>query len=119
MHPLLREPPVDLAPLQKQLAQAPSVQLVLLNAMATASRNDQLVKLVDAGHVYVDIAMLEGVGGIENMLKDIAVERILFGSHAPSFYFESAALKLTESALGGADLEVISHKNAQRLRSKA
>lgn len=118
MHPLLRVTPVDLAPLHKQLAQAPGVKLVLLNAMATASRNDQLVKLLDAGDVYVEIAMLEGVGGIENVLTDVPVERILFGSHAPSLYFESAALKLTESALGGAYLEAISHRNAQRLQSK-
>lgn len=118
MHPLLRVPPVDLAPLHKQLAQAPGVKLLLLNALATASRNDQLYKLLDAGDVYVEIAMLEGVGGIENVLKDIPIERLLFGSHAPSMYFESAALKLRESALGGGNLEAISRTNAQRLRTR-
>jgi uncharacterized protein len=119
MHPLLRVPAVDLAPLPKQLAQAPGVKLVLLNALATASRNDQHVKLLDASDVFVEIAMLEGVGGIENVLKDIPVERILFGSHAPSLYFESAALKLTESALGGANLDAISHHNVRQLLRKS
>ena len=115
MHPLMRVPSVDLAPLKKLVAQTAGLRLILLNALATASRTDQLYQLLAAGEVYVEIAMLEGVGGIESVLKDIPAERLLFGSHSPSLYFESAVLKLQESALPVAHLGAISHDNARRL----
>jgi uncharacterized protein len=117
MHPLLRVPPVDLAPLADAVAQAAGLKLILLNAIATASRSDKLYRLLNAGEVYVEIALLEGVGGIESLLKDVPLERILFGSHAPSLYFESAILKLQESALPAGPMNAITHNNARRLIS--
>jgi hypothetical protein len=39
----------------------------------------------------------------------------MFGSHAPLFYFESAELKLRESALSGAQLAAIRYQNAEAL----
>jgi len=117
MHPLLRVPPVDLAPLTAAVAKTAGLRLVLLNGLTTASRSDKLYHLLDAGEVYVEIAMLEGVGGIESLLKDVPVERILFGSHAPSLYFESAVLKLQESALPAGPMNTISRENARRLLS--
>ena len=116
-HPLLRVPPVDLTPLAALVSQIPSLKLVLLNALPTASRGDKLNRLLDAGNVYVEIAMLEGIGGIENLIKDVPLERILFGSHASSQYFESAKLKLQESQLPAGHLNAITHENARRLLS--
>jgi predicted TIM-barrel fold metal-dependent hydrolase len=117
MHPLMRVPPVDLRPLAAAVAQAAGLKLILLNALTTASRADQLDRLLDAGEVYVEIAMLEGVGGIESLLRDVPLERILFGSHAPSLYFESAVLKLQESALPAGHIRAISCDNARSLIS--
>jgi predicted TIM-barrel fold metal-dependent hydrolase len=59
--------------------------------------------------------MLEGVGGIARWLSELPVDRILFGSHAPLFYFEAAFLKLKESALSPNDLQAIRYGNAARL----
>jgi uncharacterized protein len=112
MHSLMRVPPTELAPLQKLVPQTPGLKLVLLNSLNTL-RGDALFRLVDAGEVYVEISMIEGVGGIETLLKDIPAERVLFGSHAPSFYFESAVLKLQESQLSSA--RAILHDNAKNL----
>jgi len=58
-------------------------------------------KLLAVGDVYVEISMLEGVGGIAGLLEQLPRERerVLFGSHAPFFYFEAAELKLEESPL--------------------
>ena len=69
----------------------------MLNAFRTL-RGEPLLRLAAAG-VHFDIAMLEGVGGVANLVKQLPVERVLFGSHSPLFYFESAALKLKESVL--------------------
>jgi predicted TIM-barrel fold metal-dependent hydrolase len=113
-HALLRVPPVDLAPLPA-VAQTPNVKLVLLNALPSASRGDKLYRLTNTGNIYVEIAMLEGVGGIENILKDVPLDKILFGSHAPSLYFESAVLKLQESQLPARHVNAIKHENARRL----
>jgi len=118
MHPLLRVPPVDLKPLPPLIAQNPNLKLVLLNSLGSATRGELLDRLLGAGQVYVEIAMLEGVGGVENLLTHVPVERILFGSNGPSFYFESSLFKLQESPLTATHRRAISHDNARRLLSK-
>jgi predicted TIM-barrel fold metal-dependent hydrolase len=115
MHPLMRVPPVDISPLEKLVSQIPGLRLVLLNALTSASRSDKLFRLTNAGDVYIEIAMLETLAALETLVKDIPFERILFGSHAPSFYFESAALKLQESSLPAAHHRAITHESARRL----
>jgi len=114
MHPLLRVGPVDTAPLVGIIKQTPGLRLVLLNALRTL-RDQPLLDLIAAGEVCVEIAMLEGVGGVEKLLAQIPAHRVLFGSHAPLFYFESALLKLKESALNDERLPAIRRESAQRL----
>jgi hypothetical protein len=117
MHPLMRVPPVDITPLEKLVFQTPGLRLVLLNALTSASRTDKLYRLTNTGEVYVEIAMLETLSALETLVKDIPVERVLFGSHAPSFYFEAAVLKLQESNLPPAHTRAIKHENASHLRN--
>jgi predicted TIM-barrel fold metal-dependent hydrolase len=119
MHPLMRVPPVDIAPLEKLVSQTPGLRLVLLNALTSASRTDKLYRLTNAGEVYVEIAVLETLAALESLVKNIPVERILFGSHAPSFYVEAAHLKLQEANLPVTHLAAIAQENAHRLRSQA
>jgi hypothetical protein len=115
MHPLMRVAPVNISPLEKLVSQTPGLRLILLNALTSASRTDKLYRLTSAGEVYVEIAMLETLAALETLINDIPVERILFGSHAPSFYVESAALKLQESSLPAAHYRAIMHDTARRL----
>ena len=114
MHPRLRVDPVDTTPLAQIVKGIPRLRLVLLNAMRQL-RGDKLTELVGAGEVYLEIAALEGIGGIEKLLAQVPVSRVLFGSHAPLFYFESALLKLKESPLNDEQLESIVRTNATRL----
>ena len=118
MHPLLRVEPVDTAPLAELVKQTPGIRLVLLNALGKL-RGQPLLNLLAAGEVYVEISMLEGVGGIGNLLAQVPMDRLLFGSHAPLFYFESALLKLKESLLNEAQLAAIRNGNARRLAAEA
>jgi predicted TIM-barrel fold metal-dependent hydrolase len=114
MHPLLRVQAVNPEPLAALVAQTPGLRLVLLNALRTL-RGEVLVTLVRAGDVSVDIAMLEGVAGVANLLEQVPHERVLYGSHAPLFYFESALLKLKESPLAAPRLRAVRAENARRL----
>jgi uncharacterized protein len=45
----------------------------------------------------------------------VPADRVLFGSYAPFFYFESALLKLKESGLSQSELAPIRRKNACKL----
>ncbi len=114
MHPLLRVEPVDPAPLVEVVKQVPGLRLVVLNALRTL-RGEALRKILASGEVCVEVAMLEGVGGVAGLLEQVPLQRVLFGSHAPFFYFESALLKLQESHLSREQLTAIRCGNARRL----
>lgn len=113
-HPLLRVPTVDPAPLEALLATRRKLPVVILNGLK-ALRGERLGRLVEAGNVFVEIAMQEGVGGIDTLLKSVPLERVLFGSHAPFFSLESALLKLKESELGEFRTNAITEENARQL----
>ena len=113
-HPLMPVPDVDVAPLPKLVAEHPELRLVILDALKTVA-GKTLDTAVAAGQVYVEISMLEGVEGISNLLRQIPVDRVLFGSHLPLFLVESALLKLEESELSTEQVDAITHKNAERL----
>ncbi len=115
MHPLMRVAPVDASPLAGVVRQVPGLRLILLNALRTL-RAKPLLDVMAAGDVSVEIATLEGVGGVAALLAQAPVNRLLFGSHAPMYYFESALLKLKESALTTAQMRAIGRGNARRLQ---
>jgi predicted TIM-barrel fold metal-dependent hydrolase len=117
MHPLLRVEPTSVTGLLGLLKQTPGLRLVLLNSQRVL-RGQALADLMAAGEVYVEIAMLEGVGGVANLLAKTPLSRVLFGSYAPLFYFESALLKLQESPLSDEQLGAIRCENARRLLAK-
>jgi hypothetical protein len=94
IHPLLNVPPVDSSPLLRIPRQS---RIQLLNAFRTI-KGPAAVELARLG-VRFEIAMLEGAAGVGSLLPELPPDTLLFGSHAPLFYFESAKLKLEESAL--------------------
>jgi uncharacterized protein len=113
-HPLMRVADVDVGPLRDLVAACPKLRLVLLNGSQVVSR-DAIGALVDTGQVFLEIATLEGIGGISSLLSRVPVERILFGSHYPYFLLESALLKLRESELSAAQRAAITYRNAASL----
>ena len=117
MHPLLRVPPTDPAPLAAVVRKTPGLRLVIVNGLRTL-RDKALVELVNAGDVSVEIGMLDALNGVGDLLAALPAGRVLFGSHAPLFYFESASLKLKESPLNEDQLRAIRCDNARRLLAK-
>mgnify|MGYP001115732611 CR=1 FL=1 len=114
IHPALKVPMVDPKPLLELIPQISGLKILLLNAQRVTPL-PLLGELVKAGHVYVDIAWQEGVGGIANLLSRVPAERVVFGSYFPRFYFLSGILKLRESAVTGEVLTAIATENARRL----
>lgn len=117
-HPLLQVPHVNLAPLAEHARKRPGLRIVLLNAFRSL-RADSAARLVAAGDVFVEIAMLELVGGVSELIKKVPVERVLYGSYAPFFYMESSLFKLKESPLSAAERQAIESGNARALLARA
>jgi predicted TIM-barrel fold metal-dependent hydrolase len=111
-HPLVQVPHVDAAPLSETLKNHSRLRVVLLNWFR-AVKGDLIGKLAQAGQVYFEIATVEGVNGIGNLVKQVQPERVLFGSYAPFFYFESAALKLKESLLSKHESKLVLYENSR------
>jgi uncharacterized protein len=109
--PLLRVPPVNPAPLTAIVQTLPKLRLVILNG----NRVPNAGQLAAGGAVYFDVAMVEGVAGVARLAREVSPPHVVFGSHSPFFYFESAALKLKEAGLPAEQSRAIAEQNAARL----
>jgi len=116
-HPLIQVSDVDVSPLISLLKDFPKLNVVLLNSFRTV-KAALVTHLANAGKVHFEISTLDGVGGVASLIKQIPVRRILFGSASPFFYFESAELKLQESALNSDQTKAILETNARSLLKK-
>jgi predicted TIM-barrel fold metal-dependent hydrolase len=110
-HPLMPVPAVDLRPLPAIVARFPDLKLVILNSFIDP-RTDAFAPLAKLPNVSFDIAMIEGVGRVADLVGVVGADRVLFGSHAPLFILDSAILKLKESGLKEEDLKKIQRGNA-------
>ncbi len=107
-NPVFTAAPVNAAPLAGLVEKNPAARVMLLNATSRLlTANNALLKRLSAAGVLVEIATLEGAAGIDALLKTMPALPLCFGSHTPYFYFESALLKLQESALSSAQLLAI------------
>lgn len=114
--PLMIVPPVDPTPLSDLIPRIPNLRIMLLNAgYSGGHRTPNVRKIGQAGNVYFDIAMKEGVGGVARLLAEMPPSRVVFGSHYPFFYFESALLKVREAGLPQDQAEAVFAGNARAL----
>lgn len=112
-HPVFHVGPVNLAPLPALVAHLPRLRVQVLNASRFAP--GQARQLCAAGRVYLDIAMHEGALGLSNLLQQVPLDRVTFGSCFPLFYFESSQLKIREAGLDAAAAKAILFDNASRM----
>jgi predicted TIM-barrel fold metal-dependent hydrolase len=115
-HPLMQVPAVDLNLLPAVLARVTNLRVQVLNA-AFNPRDETPLVLARTGKVHFDFANVESVGGLAKMLQRIGPEHVVFGSHFPLFYPESALFKIRESAVKDDELNAIQQRNARALLS--
>jgi hypothetical protein len=118
--PLMLVRPVDPSPLSDLIPRIPGLHLVLLNA-GHWTDNDAapaVVKIRKADNVYFDIAMDEGVGGLARLIAATSPTRVVYGSHYPFYYFESALLKVRSAGLPHDQELAVSEGNARLLLSQ-
>lgn len=112
-HPLVMVPDVDFKPLPDLMKKHTALQVTVLNGLKSL-RGANLTRLTESPNLTIEIAMLEGVGGIEKLIKQVPYQQILFGSYFPFFYLESSLNKLKESDLGMEIEKQITWENAQK-----
>ncbi|HEX5410766.1 MAG TPA: amidohydrolase family protein [Terriglobia bacterium] len=114
--PLMQVPPVDPAPLADLLPRIPKLRLVLLNAgYMGGTTTPHISRIKEAGNVWFDMAMNERVGGLARLVEETSSARVVFGSHYPFFYFESALLKVRSAGLPRDQERAITEENARSL----
>jgi uncharacterized protein len=109
--------PVDPLPLADLLGRLPRARVVFLNygSWADVDAGESIAKIRKAENAYFDVAMNEGVGGLARLIAATSQTRVVFGSHSPFFYFESAWLKVQEAGLTPEQESAILETNAQKL----
>jgi uncharacterized protein len=110
-NPVMRVPVVNPAPLLDLVKRLPGLRVVILNG----NHLSQARSLSAAGDVYFDIAMVEGVRGVARLANEVSLNRVLFGSHFPFFYFESADLKIKEAGLPEEQARALREGNARAI----
>ncbi len=116
-HPLLRGDDLDVTPLPQLARSHPNVNVMVLNALRSTPKA-VLAELATCENVAIEIAMLEGIAGIERLLESFPHSRLMFGSYAPFFVLESALGKLDESELGATIRTAIESGNARHWAPK-
>lgn len=113
--PALEAQLVDLLPLVSLLENIPKARVTVLNGFVSL-RSAQLPwdRLKRFDNLAFDIAMMEQLMGVKVLVDAIGVERVVFGSYSPMFYFESAFLKLREADLSAQQTQAILRGNASR-----
>lgn len=127
-------PPVDLTPLPDLAAKHPTFPILVVNAnnadVAPFCRSApsrvgptllsgpcrSALQSATSPNLYFDLSHFEGVAGVEKLAPQLGIERIVFGTHAPYYYPESAMMKVRqECEFTEEELEAILHGNAERM----
>ena len=114
--PLARLDAAHPGPLAELLPRLPGARVVLLNFFRSFGYNRVvLVRLSSRPQISFDMATSDGLDGIRLLLESVPSIRLLFGSYAPFYNFDSSRLKLQESILTAEQLAAIRHGNAADL----
>lgn len=117
-HPLCMVAPVDLGPLPALAAAHPQAPIVVVNA-GRGDLGPLLPAAREAANLHFEMSHFESVAGVETLGRELGIERVLFGTHAPWYYPESAVLKvMQECELTEEEREAVLRGNVKRLLNR-
>lgn len=112
-YPMMRIPPVEVSDILKLNQRFPDLKIVVLcayfreiDALAAGSSN-----------LYTDISFAECLNTVQTLLSKMDAGRLLFGSHTPFLYTQSAVMKLMNSDIDPEQIREIAAANAEQLNS--
>ena len=103
----------ELGPLPNVLQSLPEARVVLLNGFRAVGRLPE--GSLETENLFFDFSKLDVLLGLRHLLEEAPLERILFGSYSPMFYFEQAPLKMKEAAVTDSEAQAIHLQNANAL----
>lgn len=112
-HPGLQVPDVDLSPLPDLMKKVAGAKVLLLNWKQPST--SLLEHLADIPGLYLDMARVEATDGVAQLVRSVRDDRVVFGTHAPFFVYESALIKVYESELTESEAGALFGQNAKRL----
>ncbi len=115
---LARVPDVDLAPLPDLLTRHARARVLLINGIR-GTIPPPIAKAITTGRLWFDIATLDSLAKLADLVSTTPPDRVLFGSFAPMFYVASSLLKLPESALSENDATRVLRESSRRLLANA
>ncbi len=113
-HPVFHVTPAAFGPLPPLLQPLPDLKVVMAN-WRLDPMSDGFAAFARVPNLYFETAMIEGLGKTARLVERVGAGRVLFGSHAPVFVWESAQLKLREAALRDEDAAKVRADNARAL----
>jgi predicted TIM-barrel fold metal-dependent hydrolase len=114
---LMRVKDVDVTPLIKLMPRHPRARVLLLNGGKALP--GLLDRFAATPGLYHEIARADASGTVGRMARALPPGRVVFGSHAPFFTFESALIKLDETDLPPEEVHAVLAGNARQLLSRA
>lgn len=113
-HPLMVVPDVEVTPLADAMRAVSGARVQLLNSGKILD-GPAATRLGAMSGVYFDLARVESAAGVGRQLRRLPAGRLVFGTHAPFFIYESAIIKLYESELTDAEARALLVDNPRRL----
>ena len=77
----------------------------------------EAVKLGKIKNVYIEISFVETFKTIPALIKEIPLDKIIFGSHTPFLYTQAAISKVKYAEISEEEKEKIYFKNAVKIFS--
>ena len=109
-------PVVEISPLIAAARQFSELRLVLANAIYTSKNKDTLIhELAALPNVTFDFGRMAEATGVDQLVRNVKVDRVVLGSGAPLSPVEPVVVSLQKASLQEGDKIAIRGSNAQRL----